>query len=80
MNIKGGSYLTPEEFRKKVGFSKVSSIYRAIKKGTLKHIRVGNNIMIPSNAVIEDRRIKHGGFVGIGRAVREARERAVDNE
>jgi len=68
--LRGGNYLSPEEYRKKIGFASRSNIYRAVKQGRLEHVVIDGNILIPANAVIRDKRIKHGKYVGVRNWVR----------
>lgn len=58
-------YLTVEEYRIKIGFASSQNIYRAIRQGRLESIKVGGMVLIPSDAIIVDRRVKHGRYVGL---------------
>lgn len=60
-----GDYLTPEEFRAKVGYSNVQSVYRAIRRGQLEYKKVGRTVLIPVTATLRDRRIKDGRYIGL---------------
>lgn len=70
-----GDYLTIEEYRQKIGFTSNQPLYRAIREGRLEHIRRFNRILIPKNAVLKDRRIKDGRYIGFRQWV----ERQVSN-
>lgn len=58
-------YITVEQFRKRIGYTSTQPIYRAIREGRLEHRRFGNFILIPKNAVLVDRRIKSGKYIGL---------------
>ena len=64
--IKGGVYLTVEQYRRKIGLSNTRTIYRALKSGRILGAKkIGKIWIIPSSAVMLDARIKHGIYLGI---------------
>lgn len=77
-----GNYLTIEEYRQKIGFTSVQPLYRAIREGRLDVIRIGigRRILIPANAVLTDRRIKDGRYIGLRRWIARQISNAEDLE
>ena len=74
-SIKGGRYLTVEDYRRLIGYTSPQPIYRAIRDGRLVGaVRVGHIWIIPSDAVIINRQIKTGNYVGIRARNREAKK------
>lgn len=64
--LRGGVYLTVEQYRRKIGLSNTRTIYRALNSGRINGARkVGNTWLIPASAVMLDARIKHGIYLGI---------------
>jgi len=60
MMIKGGYYITVEEFRQRMGYTTKRMIYKHLKRGDIPDaIHAGGRWLIPSNAVFIDKRVKH---------------------
>lgn len=79
VNLKGGNYLTIEEFRQLIKYKTKQPIYRAIREGRLvgaKNIgtKESPRWLIPASASIENNTIKHGAYIGISKKVRDARK------
>lgn len=78
--IKGGYYVDVEEFRKICGYTSTQPIYRALREGRIPGAeKVGKIYIIPNNALIVNRSIKHGGYIGVAKQVKEAKERHEHN-
>lgn len=68
-------YYTVEEFRQRCGFSNAQRIYRAIWDDRIVGVVKANGVyFIPLGAVIIDKRVKSGKYVGISRIIRERGE------
>jgi hypothetical protein len=78
--IKGGSYISVEDYRRIVGYTSTQPVYRAIRDGRLPGVvNVGPKngqpyYIIPSTASIVNKTIKHGGYVGVAQQIRKAKE------
>lgn len=69
-------YYTVEEFRQRCGFSNAQRIYKAIKDGRIDGVvKVAGVYMIPLGAVIQDRRIRSGRYVGVSGMIKENMEK-----
>lgn len=70
--IKGGIYLTVEQYRKLIGYRTTESIYRALRTNRLPGaIKIGNTWIIPQSAVIINHNMKHGLYSGIRKRLKE---------
>lgn len=64
-------YYTVEEFRQRCGFSNPQRIYRAIHNKRIDGVVQVNGIyLVPVGAVIVDKRLKHGKYVGVSRLIK----------
>lgn len=91
--IKGGSYISVEDYRRIIGYTSTQPVYRAIREGRLPGVvNVGPRDgppywIIPSTACIINKTVKHGGYVGVTKQIRQAKEeylkrqrQSIDNE
>lgn len=64
--IPKGDYLTVEQYRAKMGIANANNVYRAIREGRIEGIvRIDKRtILIPANAVLINKSIKHGRYIG----------------
>lgn len=68
-------YYTVDEFRQRCGFSNCQRIYRAIRDGRIDGVVKASGIyLIPMGAVILDRRVKTGNYIGVRKRIRENME------
>jgi hypothetical protein len=74
MLIPRGDYLTVEEYRKMIGFATRSPVISALKDGRLDGINVYGTWLILRNAIILDKRIASGRYVGKSRRDRIRRD------
>ncbi len=63
MMIKGGHYLTVEQYRVKYGYAHKNSVLNRIRNGTLEAIKINRVWLIPASAIPTDRRLKTGRYV-----------------
>ncbi len=61
--IPEGQYMTVSEFARKNKMT-VQNVYNAIHKGRIPYLYVGGTYLIPIDAVLVDRRITSGKFIG----------------
>lgn len=72
IRVRGGIYLSVEQYRRLIGYRSVQNIYRALKDGRIPgSIQVGNTWIIPRNAVMIDNSVKHGGWAELRRRKEE---------
>lgn len=75
-----GVYITVEQYRKRIGYTSCQPIYRAIREGRLPGaVNIGNRWIIPQQASIINKSVKHGAYVGLAARVREAKK-TIDTE
>jgi hypothetical protein len=70
MLIPRGDYLSPEEYRKMIGFETTKPVFSALKEGRLQGINFYGHWLILRNAIIIDKRIKTGKYIGLSRQKR----------
>ena len=68
-------YVSVEQYRQLKGFTSRQPLYRAIREGRLEHKRFEGRIMIPRYAILVDKRIKTGRYIGLKQWV----ERQISN-
>lgn len=82
--LRGGYYVTIEQYRRKIGYTSCQPVYRAIKENRLKGaVKIGERWIVPSNAVIVNKTIKHGAYIGLTARLREAKkiyDNTIDND
>lgn len=62
--LKGGLYLTVDEYRRKIGYSSTRPIYRRLREGTIEGaVMHAGRWMIPNGAILEDKRLKTGKYI-----------------
>lgn len=68
MYIRSGNYLTITEYMKRVGIESRATIFTAIKQGRLAGaIQIQGTVwIIPEDAVIKMKKLKHGHYIGVG--------------
>ena len=66
MRIPEGRYQTVAEYARANDIT-VQAVYKAINTGRIKSYRIDNTFLIPEDSLIEDRRIKHGKYIGVSR-------------
>ena len=72
IHVDKGKYFTVEEFRVRCGFSNSQRIYKAIHEGRIDGVvKLSRGYLIPMGAVIKDKRIKNGKYVGVSAKIRE---------
>ena len=64
IRLQAGTYYSPSEYADKAGLS-TQAVYNAIWQGRLKSYKIGNTHLIKSDALIINRRITHGKYIGI---------------
>lgn len=64
--IPKGDYLTVEQYRVRMGLASSNTVYRAIRQGRIDGIvRIDKRtILIPATAVMINKTIKHGRYIG----------------
>ena len=62
--IPEGSYVTVSQYARQAQI-KVQSVYQAIHKGRLKAYHIDTTWLIPAEAMIQDKRIKSGKYIGV---------------
>jgi hypothetical protein len=70
MLIPRGDYLTVEEYRKQIGYATSSPILSALRDGRLEGIDFYGTWLIRRHAIIVDKRVKSGKYVGQSRRKR----------
>lgn len=64
MIVKHGNYLTVEQYRQLKGYATRRSIYRKLADGLIEGaVKIGDRWLIPSDALIIDRRFTVGKYV-----------------
>lgn len=66
MRIPEGNYVTVHQFARAAECS-TQNVYRAIHQGRLKAYHIDTTWLIPADALMLDRRIKDGRYVGVSR-------------
>ena len=64
IRLPAGTYYSPAEYAKRAGRS-TQAVYNAIWQGRLKSYKIGRDHLIKSDALIVNRRITHGKYIGI---------------
>ena len=64
IRLPTGTVCSAEEYAKKAGLSK-QAIYHAIHSGRLKAYKISRVWLIPADALIVNRNIKSGKYIGI---------------
>lgn len=69
--IPKGKYLTVEQYRQRMGFASRKTVTQAIKDGRLDAIWIDKRTpLIPEGAILENRAIKSGKYIGLRAWVR----------
>ncbi len=66
IRLPAGEYMTVKEYADMVGKT-TQAIYHAIRQKRLKFYRLDDTYIIPADALLEDRRIKSGRYIGVSR-------------
>lgn len=74
--LKGTIFLTPEQFRRHIGYRSVQTIYSAIHDGRImpKPIWANRIWLIDSTAVLIDKRVKHGAYIGLTKKIEDGKK------
>lgn len=70
MLIPRDDYLTVEEYRKQIGFASCKPILSALKDGRLQGLLWYGIWHIPKNAILMEKKNKHGEYVSVARQKR----------
>jgi len=70
MLIPRGDYLSPEEYRKMIGFETTRPVFSALHEGRLQGINFYGHWLILRNAIILDKRNKAGEFLSLAKQKR----------
>lgn len=72
MMVKGGNYITAEQYRAKMGWANIETLYRNLRLGNVEGaVKTAAGWLIPADAVCRDRRVVTGKYIG-----KRARQRA----
>lgn len=78
--VPAGRYCTITEYAESMGLS-VQSIRKAIASGRLSgSFRVGREVLIPDNAILEYRNVKHGAYIGMKAFQKAQKKRKMDEQ
>lgn len=64
--IPKGKYLTVEQYRQRMGYAARKTVIKAIREGRLQAVWLDKHTpIIPDDAIIENRTIKTGKYIGL---------------
>jgi hypothetical protein len=77
--IKGGFFYCPSDYAQLMGYTSVQPIYRALRAGRIPgSFQIEGRWLIPSDAIVVNRSVRHGAYIGVRKLVAEHKKKLLD--